>query len=197
MNWVTLRSSLFLMISLLMAQSAWAEAYRHSATGIVFPDRIATLEKRAEATDYETKSPGLGVSVAYDGPGITVTVYVYTMNMKFIPTGLNSLVLRDNFSQAVWDIERMGELGRYSDVKRISDGEVSWDASGKGVTSHHAFYSYWQNGRDRLSHLYLMGFRNHFFKIRFTYDEDRQKYAERIRSEMLLEFSRILSCLEN
>ena len=77
-------------ISLLMFRGALAEAYRHNETGIVFPDRVTILEKRAEVTSYEAKSPGLGVSVGYDGPGITVTVYVYTMGMKSIPTDLNS-----------------------------------------------------------------------------------------------------------
>ena len=81
-------------ISLLMFLGALAEAYRHNETGIVFPDRVTILEKRAEVTSYEAKYPGLGISVGYDGPGITVTVYVYTMGMKSIPTDLNSLVLK-------------------------------------------------------------------------------------------------------
>jgi hypothetical protein len=37
-----------------------------------------------------------------------------------------------------------------------------------------------------------MGFRNHFLKVRFTYDKEIQKNAEKTQKEFLGEFSRIL-----
>ena len=187
--------SVAITIILLMFQRASAEAYRHSETGIVFPDRVAILEKRAEVTSYEAKHPGLGISVGYDASGMTVTVYVYKMGMKSIPTNLNSLVLKNQFKQAASDIVSLGELGYYSNVKKISDGEVSWGAAGADKRSLHAFYSYSQKGQDRLSHLYLMGFRNHFFKVRFTYDKEVEKPAEKVQKKFLKEFSRILGSL--
>lgn len=44
---------------------------------------------------------------------------------------------------------------------------------------------YSQKGRARLSHLYLMGFRNHVLKVRFTYDKDMQETAEAVRVKLL------------
>ncbi len=179
-----------------MIHSAWAEAYRHRPTGIVFPDRVATLEKEARVTDYEADNPGLGVSVAYNGPGVTVTIYVYTMGMKTIPADLRSSTLKMHLKQATGDIVSAGEEGHYSNVKKISDGEAAWGSDATGTTSLHASYSYTQRGRDRLSHLYLMGYRNHFLKVRFTYDKEIQEAAEKTQKDFLAEFRRILGGIE-
>lgn len=193
MNKFAQGTCLSVVMGLLMIQSAWADAYRHRPTGIVFPDRIATLEKETRVTDYEAEHPGLGVSIGYNGPGITVTIYVYTTGMKTIPTDLQSSILKDHFKQAASDIVRAGEMGHYSNVKKISDGEAVWAPAGTGTTSFHASYSYTQRGRDRLSHLYLMGYQNHFLKVRFTYDKEAQEAAEKIQKDFLEEFSRILA----
>ena len=174
-------------------QSARSEPYRHGPTGIVFPDRIATLEKEARVTDFEAETPGHGVAVGYNGPGITVTVFVYTMGAKAIPEDLQSVILKDHFEQVCGDIVRAGETGHYSNVKKKSDDIASWGTSGSGMKSLLASYSYTQRGQDRLSLLYLMGFRNHFLKVRFTYDKETQEAAEKIQKDFLAEFSRILS----
>lgn len=182
-----------IIISLLITQGAWAKVYRHEPTGIVFPDRVALFEKWADVTDYETENPGLGISVAYNSPGITVTVYLYTMGMDAIPDNLQSPILQDHFKQAATDIERAGEQGYYFSVTKLSEGEVTWDVARTATTSLHSSYSYTQREQDRLSHLYLMGFRNHFLKIRFTYDKEIQQAAEKAQTEFLAAFSQILS----
>ena len=146
-------------------------------------------------TDYETEKPGLGFSVGYNGPGLKVTVYVYTMGIKTIPEDLDSSILKDHFKKAANDILYMEELGHYSNVKNISDGEAKWGAGETQMRSLYGSYGYTQRGRDCLSHLYLMGFRNHFLKVRFTYDREIQGNAEKIRNEFLGEFSRILSVM--
>lgn len=179
-------------VSLLIAQGALADAYRHAATGITFPDRMATLEKEKQVTDFEEKAPGLGIGVGYNGPGITVTVYLYTMGMKTIPANLKSSILKDHFKQAIGDIVRTGEMGDYSNVKKISEGEVAWGNTGADARSLHASFGYSQSGRDRMSHLYLLGFRNHFLKVRFTYDREMQETAEKVQTEFLREFSSLL-----
>lgn len=180
-------------ISLLIIQDTLAESYRHAATGITFPDRMATLAKEKQVTNYESKTPGLGISVGYNGSGITVTVYVYTMGMKTIPANLNSSILKDHFQQATGDIARLVEMDRYSNLNKISEDEVVWGDNGADTRSLHGSFSYSQSGRDLLSHLYLLGFRNHFIKIRFTYDKEIQELAEKIQKDFLREFSRILN----
>ena len=193
MNKLARGTILSVIACMLMIQSAWTDAYRHRPTGIVFPGRLATLEREAGVTDFEAQTPGLGVSIGYNGPGITVTIYVYTMGMKTIPADLHSSELKDHFKQAASDIVRAGEMGLYSNVQKVSDGEAVWDPAGTGTASFHASYSYTQHGRDRLSHLYLMEHRNHFLKIRFTYDKEIQEAAENTQRDFLAEFSRILA----
>lgn len=193
MNRLSQVSCQSLVICLLTIQGAWAEAYRHSPTGIVFPDRVAMLEKAARVTDFEKEHPGLGVGIGYNGTGVTVTVYVYTMGIKTIPDDLHSSTLKDHFKQAASDIVRAGEMGHYSNVKKICDDNAAWDKAGGGTTSLHASYSFTQRGRDRISHLYLMGYRNHFLKVRFTYDKEIQEHAEKTQKDFLEEFSRILA----
>jgi hypothetical protein len=158
---------------------------------------MATLIKEERVTDYEKGSPGLGIGVGYNGPGITVDVYVYTMGMKTISTNLKSPILKDHINKAVNDIVRAGEMGHYSNVKKISEEEVEWGATGADARSLHVSLSYNQRGRERSSHLYLLGFRNHFIKVRFTYDKKIQETAEPLLKDFLREFSNILGGIGN
>jgi hypothetical protein len=180
------------VISILMIASAFAEAYRHEPTGIVFPERLATLEKESEVTDFETERPGLGVSIGYNGPGVTVTIYIYTMGLKKIPSDLNSPIMKASFTQAANEIEMAGEQGIYRDVTKLSEGEATWGPEESGVNMLHASYSYNRDDEDRLSHLYLTGYQNHFLKVRFTYDKEIQETAEQTRNDFIEEFSRVL-----
>ncbi|MBU4460722.1 MAG: hypothetical protein KJ579_09150 [Verrucomicrobia bacterium] len=171
-------------VLLCIGLDALAQPYRHPATDLVFPEQLAGLE-RGDVTDYETKSPGLGVSVGYNVPGITVTIYLYTMGMKAVPDDLTSQPLKRHFAGVVSDVFRAGESGAYANVKKTAEGSAALDGSEKGPRALHASFSYSQKGRDRLSHLYLMGFRNHFLKVRFTYDKDMQETAEAVRVKLL------------
>lgn len=167
-------------------------AYHHPPTGIVFPQRLATLQKAPEVTDYEMKSPGLGVSIGYGEPGIKVTIYLYTLGMDSIPDNLQSPILSKHFKDATEAILQIEEIGHYSNVKKLSEGAAQWDASQTDTTSLHAVFSYTERGRECLSHLYLMGFRNHFLKVRFTYLKSYQKPAEEVQRQFLAELSRLL-----
>jgi len=177
---------------LLAIHGAGAEPYRHAPTGIVFPDRLAGLEKKADITDFEPDYPGFGISVGYNGPGITVTVYLYTLGIKRIPAGPDSSILKEELQHAEGDITTMEERGSYANVKKISEGKAPLNVNGSGPVALYAYYRYTQNGESRVSYLYLTGFRNHFLKIRFTYDKDVRLTAERTRIQFLEEFSRIL-----
>jgi hypothetical protein len=170
--------------------SALAAPYQHAATGVTFPERLGTLEK-GQVTDFEKDHPGLGVSVGYHGPGITVTLYIYTMGLEAVPEDLKSSTIRNHFNQVCADVMRAGERGLYANVSKISEDQVTWGDPSK-TKSLHAWFTYLQNGRDRLSHLYLMGFKNHFFKVRFTYDKSEGATAEGLQKRFLRELAQIL-----
>ena len=178
------------VLSLCMNHNALAGSYQHAATGIIFPEQVGTLEK-GQVTDFEKDHPGLGVSVGYHGPSITVTLYIYTMGLEAVPDDLNSSTIQNHFKQVAADVMRAEERGWYSNVRKISEGEVSWGRPST-TKSLHASFSYVQNERDRLSHLYLMGFKNHFFKVRFTHDKSEGARVEGLQERFLRELAEIL-----
>ena len=183
--------TLSIVACLFVNHGALAQAYQHAATGIVFPEQLATLEK-GRVTDYEKTHPGLGVAVGYNGPGITVTIYVYTMGMTSVPDDLQAATIRNHFKQVTGDIVRAEKRGYYSNVRKISVGEVSWGNASTATRSLHASFSYIQNGKDRFSHLYLMGFKNHFLKVRFTYDATEQAIVVKLQKKFLGDLGRII-----
>ena len=87
-----LRIGLLIIMSLLLCHTSWAEPFRHSATDILFPDIVAGLERQQKVTDYESSKPGYGISVGYDGPGIIVTIYIYTLGMPEVPPDVNNSI---------------------------------------------------------------------------------------------------------
>lgn len=174
-----------------LAWSAAAGSYRHEPTGLLFPERLAQLEK-GEVTDFEPQIPGGGIGVGYSGPGITVTLYVYALGRKSIPDGFQSRVLKEHFKETVGDVMEAGRRGLYKGGKKESEGVAAWDAGETGRKSLHAQFRFTQGGRERHSHLYLTGFRDHFIKIRFTYDAQVQGAAEKTLKDFLAEMSRLL-----
>ena len=183
---------LFLLLACItFTANAQTNSYRHPATGLTFPDSVEGIV-RGEVTDYEGKNPGLGVSVAYDRPGITVTVYLYTLGLRSISSDIASPILKDHFNQVIQDIYKVEELGYYKNVKNLAQGTTFLKQDNTGPKALFASLSYVQSGTDRLSKLYLLGHKNHFVKIRFTYDKAVQKYSEETLKQFLNEIGAML-----
>ncbi|MCX5718243.1 MAG: hypothetical protein NTW44_08105 [Nitrospirae bacterium] len=169
---------LFLLLACItLTADAQTTQYRHPATGLIFPDSVEGII-RGEVTDYEGKNPGLGISVAYDRPGITVTVYLYTLGLRSISGDLASPILKEHFNQVIQDIYKVEEMGYYKDVKNLGQGTTFLKQDNTGPKALFASLSYVQSGTERLSKLYLLGHKNHFVKIRFTYDKTVQTQSE-------------------
>jgi hypothetical protein len=174
------------------AHDSAAEPYRHPATGLLFPDRFAAMEK-AGIRDFERENPGFGTSVSYNAPGITVTIYLYTAGLKSVPSNLASPVMRRHFAEVVGEVIGAGKRGGYySNVKKISEEEVSLGAPHAEPRALLATFSYVQSGRERLSKLYLMGYKNHFLKVRFTYDKSVRSGAEETHKQFLRELTTMI-----
>lgn len=194
LQWSALRACLLIGISLLLFQTSSAEPYRHSATGIMFPDIVAGLERQPNVTDYEASTPGLGVSVAYDAPGIIATVYLYTMGMHDIPVDVDAPAIKTVFRSAADEIEALNEYGYYSGLITLFERTepMSNAATGRQVLHGHYRFLMVQPQIESLSHLYLTSYRNHFFKIRYTYAVAVADYAESTLNAFLKEFDQIL-----
>ena len=169
---------LFLLLACItFSADAQTTQYRHPATGLIFTDNVEGIV-RGNVTDFEGKNPGLGVSVAYDRPGITVTVYLYTLGLRSISGDLASPILKEHFNQVIQDIYKVEKLGYYKFVKKTAEGITFLRADKTGPQALFASFSYVQNGVERLSKVYLLGHKQHFVKIRFTYDKSVQAQVE-------------------
>lgn len=174
------------------AKGAMAIQYRHSPTGLVFGDNIAGTVK-GKVTNYEEKQPGLGVSVGYNAPGIAITIYVYTAGLKSIDNTPSSASLKKHFSQVVQNIYKFEKLGNYKSVKKISEGTTFLRSAKNGQQALFASFSYILDETKVLSKLYLMGYKNHFVKIRFTYDEAVQDQGKKMLTRFIDEIGKMLN----
>jgi hypothetical protein len=175
---------LITLLSMPAVREAWAEAYLHPATGMVFQDRVAGMD-RGVVTDFEREHPGLGVGIGYNAPGITATIYLYNLGMESVPDSLDSPVLTALFEQAVEDVLQAGRMGMYDSLRKTSETVIGFPAPQSGPRALCASFDVVQQGVERLSKLYLLAYRNHFLKIRFTYDRNVLERAEDTLGQLL------------
>jgi hypothetical protein len=189
-----LRTGLIIVITLLLFNISWAEPYRHPETGLIFPEKVAGLERQPKVFDYEVSDPGLGMSVGYNGPGIVATVYLYTMGLHDIPGDVNAPVIKDVFRSAADEIATMNKYGYYSGLVTLFERTEPLSNAGTGRQTLHGNYRFFRVGHqiESLSHLYLTSYRNHFFKVRYTYDIAAAGYAESTLQAFLNEFDQMM-----
>lgn len=173
------------LLLLLFTATSFAVPYRHKATGLVFPERLVSM-KKAEVRDFGKNNPGLGVSVGYNLPGIALTIFVYDYGIKEFPAGPEDPVMKKHFDQIVGDVMKMGEQGKYEYLilEKISDVIVI-GSSPKGPRALSASFSYEVKGEKSLSELYLISYKKHFIKIRYTYNEAVEKKAKMVLGQLL------------
>lgn len=163
---------------------ARAEEYRHPATGLVFPEVLAGMGQ-ISVHDYEPQSPGLGVSVGYQSPGATATIYLYTEGVAAIPDGVDSPEVKGHFRQVVADIVAYGRSNDHGNMRKTAQGEESFGAPGSERQALSADFRYSIGKSSRFSKLDLLGWRNHFLKVRYTYEAEVKEAAESRHAELL------------
>jgi len=163
---------------------AFAEPYRHEATGLVFPDLLAGMEKW-RVTDLEKDRPGFGVSIGYNAPGITLTIYVYNLGMKSIPSDPKDPVFIDQFLASVGDIYRAGQAGVYTNLTRLYEKEISLTPAENAPKALLGAFSFLKRDKEGRSMLVLIGYKDHFLKVRYTYDKTLEPLAEAVFKKLL------------
>ncbi len=126
------------LVFLLAASMAAAETYRHPATGLVFPDTIAGMNK-GKVTVFE--QPELGVGIGYNLPGVSMTIFIYNLGFKAVPADVSSPVFKAQFDQAVGDIYQAGKMGVIENITRLPGNETCDNAGdirpkGIGIVIH-------------------------------------------------------------
>lgn len=163
---------------------ALAAEYRHPATGLVFPETLAGMG-RISVHDYEPDSPGMGVSVGYKGPGMTATIYLYAAGMDAIPDGIDSPEVKEHFRQVVEEIVAYGRSNKQEDMRKTAEGEASFGTPGAERRALSADFRFSLDGASRRSKVDLLGWQNHFLKVRYTYETDVKDTAERTHGELM------------
>lgn len=167
-------------------------SYLHAATGLEFPSTLGAMQIVSIA-NYEEKDPGLGTGLRYDDrESVKADVYIYNLGLKEIPAGTESPEMIRHLQQCENEIRAMEKLGRYQSVQEISRETVPLGGEASAPRARWVFYSFKQDGVERLSHIYLTSYRNHFFKIRCTYPKADESHAKSVLDGFLSELGKIL-----
>lgn len=82
-----------------------AAATADTGTFKAFPSDLGGL-RLEEKVDFESRQPGMGSAYLYGGTQMKATVYVYDLQLRDLPEGLQSARLLAQFDQAHGDIDR-------------------------------------------------------------------------------------------
>jgi len=170
-----------LVLSLLLPLGLAFHNVAAAASAPTFPPRIGSLELSSQ-TNFEQRSPGLGMGWSYHTEGIKADVYLYNGRLTTIPNDLSSPLVAGHFQEVVAEIYAMKSQGYYSDVRTIAPEEKVYIGS---MPFLHAELKFTQENVPRISHVYLTVWKNQFLKIRFTYFASEEKTGAKALSEFV------------
>jgi hypothetical protein len=164
-----------ILFFLCLAQSCLAQGlYVHSESNLRFPGKLAGFQQGRVHT-YD--DPGLGISVNYVFEGLgKADLYIYDLGQKTIPSGVGSDLVRSVFGSADRDITSQQQNGFYFDLERLLPLGAVLDASNAGQKLYISSYKFRvgdMRAEPLVSWLVVTGYRNRFFKIRFSHAGDR------------------------
>lgn len=166
------RSIIAVLFFVLPVQLYAQPAYKHPETGYLFPVYLGNAESRefirGEIHQYPDK--GLGTSVSYknDDTQCFADFYLYNLGLLRIPDGVESDIVRQNFSDSENGLVEYARRGDYVNLRRITPlGLVTH----LGPRTHPFLTSVFEfvAGRERrVSWLFVTGTRQHVLKLRYT-----------------------------
>ncbi|HEY4371062.1 MAG TPA: hypothetical protein VGN52_03915 [Burkholderiales bacterium] len=168
--------------------------YTDPASGLVLPESLGSLP-RVQAYDYESRHPGLGISCKYEvrEPLVFADIYVFNGRLGVIPSGIEDPAVVRMFNSAVGEIQAMGELGRYQDVKLIGADSIPLGEGANAPQALRARFSFTLAAGPVYSHVYGLAVRNHFVKLRFTYRQDQAEQAVPVLGAALKDLARMVA----
>ena len=119
-----------------------------------------------KVVNYDAEQPGLGYSIGYDGAEKgQATVYVYDLNLRSIPDGPESEIVRRHFEGAISDVTRNAQSTEESCVLLEKD----WTGSPeRGKEFLCAEFMLGNGASQRRSVLFLTAVGGKFLKARVT-----------------------------
>lgn len=157
---------------------------------VVFP-LIEGWEK-GEIVTYP--KPELGYSLPYkSSEGGTVTIYIYNGGNKEISSDLNNQTIKNEMERSKNEIQKVGELGYYDDVKLIKDDTVKLGGESGKVESLRSLFNFSIRGTDVTSEIYLFSYHNNFIKIRATRMRDKEEEENEAFAALLVSVDTLFS----
>ena len=171
-------------------------AYVDEDLGLTFPRTLGGL---TFANQSQFPQPGLGYAVRYsDGELTKFDVYVYDGDLESIPDGHTDDVIRQQVAETGNLIKYMASKGYYSDVRSSGEGVFPEDPSEGQPAFRFNQFTFMKNAAPRstdtglrVSETYVRGFRNHFLKVRTTYDEATAEATRPAREAALTELLKL------
>ncbi|MBA4387020.1 MAG: hypothetical protein C0404_03505 [Verrucomicrobia bacterium] len=169
--------------------------YVEPKTGVMFPLVLGGMAK-GKATTY--KEASLGVSIKYSGTnGIVADVYLYDGGLTSIPAGTNSATVKDELKKSSSSITAMEKAGLYKGVKELGEVQrgVGSGAGGRRMIGMSLEYTITREGEDGqavLSHLYIVGYKGLFLKIRATFPKANRESCEKSLESFLNDLGNLL-----
>jgi hypothetical protein len=133
-----------------------------------FPASIGYWQ-RAEVVNFEDTDPGLGVGINYVLNDIVASIYIYNLGFQSIPSGVNSKQLKSEFKASEDAIFQLQEKGIYMSVKKQDEGRVKFGGARNKLVFKYGEYKLTANDENKSSWLFLTAVRNHYFKVRLSY----------------------------
>ena len=180
-----LRTRFLVAVGILMLTAGSALA--QSDATFEFPD-VEGWEK-SDIIDYG--QPGFGYSINYDSDGGSrVSVYVYDSRLPNIESGIKSKTVRDELGNAEMGIAYLGQRGDYQNVKKKGSDTFKLGGDEGKVEALRSSFTFRSNDADRVSHIYLFGYKKNFIKFRVT----RLAHAD---EDDDVAFSKILAAMDD
>ena len=181
--------------SLLINFIVYAQSdYTEPSTGIVFPPELAGF-KMGKVTDFEKDQKGLGVSIGYRHQTVSTIwadIYIYNLSINNIVGGHDSKETHSCYDEAESQIYGAQKKGIYKKVKKVSKEVIPFSESENNKKIIKGVYTFKANGKKLISNLLVTGYKNNFFKIRFSYPQEYQSEGEEALKTLIKELNMLL-----
>jgi hypothetical protein len=126
------------------------------------PRRIGPLVQSEEPHKYDP--PALGVSYQYNGPGLSLTIYIYDGGETDIPDGGDTVLTCQQYENAKHDVMAAG----YPHTTFKSEQLVRLDPPADSPLAREAVFEFEQQNEPVVSYLWTTGVAKNFVKLRFS-----------------------------
>lgn len=185
----SIRSSfLFFFVSVLilaLAATSFAAAFRHKATGLVLPEKLAFFT-RGDKIDLDRNYPGQGMGILYRLADINAMVQIYDLNRKSIKITEADILAQ---TKAVHkEVFSKVDRGYYDRVDLLMEPSVYVKNGGGPVYA--TGFTVFVEGRSFREYIYITFYRRHFVKVRVTHPGSSND--DIVRNSFVREFLRYL-----